>query len=394
MVAIWNNQKQDYFPRIKEGDVYKITDFKIMPAQKKFRPVKKDISLSFYHKTKVEPMEDNGLIPKYKFDLTSFEVARTLLWDTTNFIDIMGMVKDVSSLETTSKGSKKLDVLLVDDRNHDMVISLWEEKATHFMESMAPLQDAAVFVIITGLLAKQYSGNSIILSSGDPTKCYFNLDYDPLKELMGNIQAITGHSSTSLPPPTKKRFVSTEDNIIADATIQTILDAQLPDDKKVMRFVCEATIVDISKYDGWYYNSCPTCPRTIRFEHGNLYCDECTKETGDYVQRYKITIHVKDDTAKTTFTLFNKEAQRLIGAPIQTIIAEIGQDKITSDIPVLVKNVKGKKCVFEVKVTIFNLDGREGYTVARLSEVTDQPPSTSNPPETLMDSPRKKKKLA
>lgn len=50
---------------------------------------------------------------------------------------------------------------------------------------------------------------------------------------MGNIQAITGHSSTSLPPPTKKRFVSTEDNIIADATIQTILDAQLPDDKKV-----------------------------------------------------------------------------------------------------------------------------------------------------------------
>lgn len=108
------------------------------------------------------------------------------------------MVKDVSSLETTSKGSKKLDVLLVDDRsartsihtlqyttyilvywpkqifrnilkknsrvskilprNHDMVISLWEEKATHFMESMAPLQDAAVFVIITGLLAKQYSG--------------------------------------------------------------------------------------------------------------------------------------------------------------------------------------------------------------------------------------------
>ncbi|KAL1807418.1 hypothetical protein ACET3Z_024408 [Daucus carota] len=327
MVAIWNNQKQDYFPRIKEGNVYKITDFKIMPAQKKFRPVKKDISLSFYHKTKVEPMEDNGLIPK----------------------------------------------------NHDMVISLWEEKATHFMESMAPLQDAAVFVIITGLLAKQYSGNSIILSSGDPTKCYFNLDYDPLKELMGNIQAITGHSSTSLPPPTKKRFVSTEDNIIADATIQTILDAQLPDDKKVMRFVCEATIVDISKYDGWYYNSCPTCPRKIRFEHGNF---------------YKITVHVKDDTAKTTFTLFNKEAQRLIGAPIQTIIAEIGQDKITSDIPVLVKNVKGKKCVFEVKVTIFNLDGREGYTVARLSEVTDQPPSTSNPPETLMDSPRKKKKLA
>ena len=50
---------------------------------------------------------------------------------------------------------------------------------------------------------------------------------------MNKIQAITGHSSRSLPPPPKKRFVSTEDNIIADTSIQTILDAQLPVDKKV-----------------------------------------------------------------------------------------------------------------------------------------------------------------
>ena len=55
---------------------------------------------------------------------------------------------------------------------------------------------------------------------------------------------------------------------------------------QVMRFMCEATIVDILQYDGWYYNSCPTCPRKICFEHGKLYCDGCTKETGDYIPRY------------------------------------------------------------------------------------------------------------
>ncbi|WOG93712.1 hypothetical protein DCAR_0312999 [Daucus carota subsp. sativus] len=200
-------------------------------------------------------------------------MARTLLWDTTNFIDIMGMVKDVGSLETTSKGSKKLDVLLVDDKS-----KIYQEPWHSYL--------------IMGA-----KGNSVYERLGSSSRrrgvCYHHRP--PSKTIV---------SSRSLPPPPKKRFVSTEDNIIADTSIQTILDAQLPVDKK-------------------------------------------------------ITVHVKDDTAKTTFTLFNKEAQRPIAVPIQTIIAEIGQ----------------------VKVTIFNLDGRERYTVARLFEVTDQPPSTSDPPE-------------
>ncbi|KAL8132731.1 hypothetical protein AgCh_008272 [Apium graveolens] len=82
----------------------------------------------------------------------------------------------------------------------------------------------------------------------------------------------------------------------------------------------------------------------------------------------------KKYSAKTTLTLFNKEVERLISISVQTIIDEIGKDNLTSEIPHTVRNVIDKRCAFEVKLTSFNKDGREDYSVACLSELTDNPP--------------------
>lgn len=40
-----------------------------------------------------------------------------------------------------------------------MVVNLWEEKAIQFLEDLNALKGTAAFVVITGLLAKQYSGS-------------------------------------------------------------------------------------------------------------------------------------------------------------------------------------------------------------------------------------------
>lgn len=109
---------------------------------------------------------------------------------------------------------------------------------------------------------------------------------------------------------------------------------------------------------------------------------------------YKVIVVVKDNSAKTTFTLFNKEVERLIGVPVQSLVNKIGQvkislttwfffdiqfftvlsfnskrkkeklditthtqDKLTMTVPPTVRNVIGKKCAFEVKLTSFNQEG-------------------------------------
>lgn len=50
-----------------------------------------------------------------------------------------------------------MEVLLVDNRKKEMMVTLWEEKALHFHEGLADLRGVASFVVITVLLAKQYS---------------------------------------------------------------------------------------------------------------------------------------------------------------------------------------------------------------------------------------------
>lgn len=219
------------------------------------------------------------------------------------------------------------------------------------------------------------------------------LDHEPVKDLLNRIIASTGQTLATLLPPSQKRFVSTEENTVTEATIQTILEAELPAGKKEMHFLCEATITDVSRYDGWYYNACPNCPRKIRIDNGKLYCDSCTQETAAYKPRYKVIVVVKDNSTKTTFTLFNKEVERLIGVPVQNVINEIGQAKLTTEIPPIVRNVIGKKCAFEVKLTSFNQDGREGYGVARLSEITAQTPIATEVGNADEASTSKKQKL-
>lgn len=84
--VIWNNQKNSYFPLLKEGSVYAITKFIVVGAGKEYRPVRRNIALRFYHDTEIVPMPDSDSIPLYQFELTKFETIPRLLWSVDNFI--------------------------------------------------------------------------------------------------------------------------------------------------------------------------------------------------------------------------------------------------------------------------------------------------------------------
>lgn len=121
--------------------------------------------------------------------------------------------------------------------------------------------------------------------------------------------------------------------------------------------------------EGWFYNCCPRCARKVRAVDGTYYCDNCAKETNDFKPRYKIIVHAQDKSGTTTFTLFNKEAEQLIGVPIENIISTLPEDSPTNDIPAVIKNIIGKKCAFDIKINAYNTErGYEDFTVFRLTD--------------------------
>ncbi|KAL1822788.1 hypothetical protein ACET3Z_009566 [Daucus carota] len=113
---------------------------------------------------------------------------------------------------------------------------------------------------------------------------------------------------------------------------------------------------------------------------GKYYCTFCSKEAGDFKPRFRLTVRVEDSTAQTTFTLFNKEAEQIVGIPVDKIIDELPEGTNIAEIPPVIGNIIGKRCVFDVKINEYNtVRGYEDYTVFRLklSHQTEHA-STSN----------------
>ena len=68
------------------------------------------------------------------------------------------------------------------------------------------------------------------------------------------------------------------------------------------------------------------------------------------------------------------------------------QDAALTDIPAAVQNIIGKVCIFQIKVTSYNIThGCEEYTVARVSEDS---PTTTEVDDTSADNLPKKRKCA
>ncbi|KAK1401463.1 hypothetical protein POM88_001068 [Heracleum sosnowskyi] len=166
---------------------------------------------------------------------------------------------------------------------------------------------------------------------------------------------------------------------------------EAPPGKEFMRCLCEAKIIDIVADDGWSYNCCSACNRGVTFVDGKYRCRACTLPPS-VKQGYRVSVTVEDSSGTTTFTLFNKDAELLIGVPIERLITEIEEVHLSNDIPAVVGNIVGKTCAFEVKVTSYNISRQiEDYVVAKVTDCQNTPRTETNGDEASSSSTKKRK---
>ncbi|XP_063948114.1 replication protein A 70 kDa DNA-binding subunit D-like [Daucus carota subsp. sativus] len=395
LAIIRNNQRHLLLPQLKEQGVYNISNFKVVPGPASYRSVDMDMSINFFYKTKIEETEDNQSIPQYKFELQPFDKVQGLVGQIKNLIDVVGMVTSIGRLEKRTNGAEKMDVALTDSRNEKMIVTLWEDRAYQFQESLQNTGQSPIFVVITGLLAKKFSGISqqimtfkhnsfkgtdkASLLSTDATKTYFDIDYKPLKDLKKALYDASAKSGVGLLPPTNVHFVTADEKSAKQLHIKDVLDMEIPPGKDQVRGLCTATITGIMEGNGWLYNCCSKCARAVHPTEGKYFCAACNDDNITVSQRYRVIAAIKDDTGTTTVTLFNKEAEQLIGAPIQKLIKELTEGTDLEEIPPSVKNIVGKLCAFQIKINNYNIThGCEEYTVTRVSECSNAEAGSSD----------------
>lgn len=86
MAMIRNNQKDIFKSILTENGVYSISNIKLIPGPKLYRSVDRDLAINFFYKTKIEKKPDTCVIPRYKFELKSFDDVNSLVNDVRSLI--------------------------------------------------------------------------------------------------------------------------------------------------------------------------------------------------------------------------------------------------------------------------------------------------------------------
>ncbi|KAK1367421.1 hypothetical protein POM88_042982 [Heracleum sosnowskyi] len=108
---------------------------------------------------------------------------------------------------------------------------------------------------------------------------------------------------------------------VQEVAVKTVLEMEIPAGKDVVRCLCKGRIMEILNGNGWHYNCCTKCARAVHLLEAKYYCNACTEDDTQVTQRYRVVVRIEDGSGSTTLILFNKEAEQLIGVPLQKLLA-------------------------------------------------------------------------
>nr|XP_004516852.1 uncharacterized protein LOC101502235 [Cicer arietinum] len=127
-------------------------------------------------------------------------------------------------------------------------------------------------------------------------------------------------------------------------------------------FTICATINDIDYKFGWNYIGCENCLTKLTQQRQQYYCPLCDMTSKYPAPRFKIQLRVSDETSTTTFTMFDKEAQKLLNTTATQLLEKL--DNIER--PSTLQNLCNRKLIFEIRLSDKNLkEGSQTYTITR-----------------------------
>lgn len=78
--------KASFKKKLTTGKVYMFTDYNVAQAADTYRAISGEYIINFNRKTKVLGLNDIPMIPRYKFEITTFEAARSREGDVVNLM--------------------------------------------------------------------------------------------------------------------------------------------------------------------------------------------------------------------------------------------------------------------------------------------------------------------
>lgn len=352
---------------LQEGKVYYVSKARLQPAKPQFTNLSHPYELAMDKDTIIEECSDETNVPRTHFDFIKLHTIENQEANST--VDVLGIIQTVNPhFELTSKTGKKFDrrdITIVDDSNYSVSVGLWNQLALDFN-----LPEGSV-VAIKGVRVSDFGGKS--LTMGFNSTLIPNPEIPEAYELKGWYDSKGRNSNfTSL-----KQDIGTANSgnaakfISQRITIAKAFADNLGRSEKGDYFSIKA-VVSFLKADNFAYPACSNenCnKKVVQQTDGTWRCERCEVNHPEPQWRYMLTISVMDETGQIWLSLFNDQAEQLLGidAGKLTSLKENDPDSFTN----ITQNVQMAEYDFRIRAREdnYNDQSRIRYTVANLHKL-------------------------
>ncbi|KAI7864761.1 hypothetical protein BDF14DRAFT_1831812 [Spinellus fusiger] len=159
--TIFNDQVDRLYNLLEEGKVYYVSRAKISMARKQFSTLDNEYELSLENGTEIELCNDDHAVPQVRFNFVKIADIENIEKGTN--IDVIGVLKEDMGVQeimtkATGKLSKKRELLIVDDTQKQIRVTLWGNTAENFSSSGSPV------LAFKGCRVNDFQGKTLSLS--------------------------------------------------------------------------------------------------------------------------------------------------------------------------------------------------------------------------------------
>ncbi|WOH11483.1 hypothetical protein DCAR_0830970 [Daucus carota subsp. sativus] len=362
---------------VVEGKVYVIENFQVRETIGKLKPVSTRLCIRLLSSTYIEPVEDDAMIPRHKFEFMDMgdlleECNRLTENQNPEFAyDVIGVVEDfkkVKRVQTKYGERDQARFILTDGRHVNHFGPILHNASLHVYICSASLQHSV------------YSLNEHQIRALPSTKIYFNLAIDSVAEFRermieeGYKPMDDSSEGASEPPVTavieKTFFRDLIENSVTYRAKRTVM----------VKFM----ITKVEDEENWWFNSCDSCQSEVEKIDKKFKCPECKRSFGYSEKRFRIVVLADDSSLVTNVILLDRFVKRVAGTTVANILNEIKKDSSVTVLAKLFETIVGKEVTVLIKLTDANVDGDSNlYNVvdlcgSALSEVTIVEASPSN----------------
>uniref|UniRef100_A0A0D9VR72 Replication protein A subunit n=1 Tax=Leersia perrieri TaxID=77586 RepID=A0A0D9VR72_9ORYZ len=345
--TMFNEAAKKFYPMFELGKVYYISKGSLRIANKQFKTVHNDYEMTLNENAVVEEAEGETFIPQIQYNFIKIDQLGPYVGGR-ELVDVVGVVQSVSPTlsvrrKIDNETIPKRDIVVADDSSKTVTISLWNDLATTTGQELLDMVDSAPIVAIKCLKVSDFQGLS--LSTVGKSTVVVNPDLPEAEKLRAWYCSSLKHfyflvlsvilSTLFLDIILLNRYDS-EGKGTSMASVgsdmggsraggarlmytdrvflsQITSDPTLGQDKPV--FFSLYSFISLIKPDQtMWYRACKTCNKKVTESVGSGYwCEGCQKNDAECSLRYIMVIKVSDPTAEAWLSLFNDQAERIVG---------------------------------------------------------------------------------